>query len=188
MPSIILIGMPGAGKSTVGVLTAKTLGRPFIDTDLLIQQHAGLLLQDIIDRDGLREFLRQEEQTILKLAARHHVIATGGSVVYSARAMRHLRTLGTVIYLKVGLVELERRVKNITTRGMVRRPEQSFRQLYYERKPLYKKHGQVTIDCAGKTMEEIVAVISRKLTLVKTGRVAISPQRHKDTKNTINSL
>ncbi|HWR90038.1 MAG TPA: shikimate kinase [Dissulfurispiraceae bacterium] len=158
--NIVLIGMPGAGKSTVGVLLAKALGMPFVDTDLLIQASEGRLLQDIIDSGGIGEFLRVEEKVILSLNVRGHVIATGGSVVYSTGAMEHLRRDGFIIYLDVPLEQVEERIRNITTRGIAMRKGQDLREVYEERAPLYRKYADITVDCSGKDMETVVRIIA----------------------------
>ena len=140
--NLILIGMPGAGKSSVGVLLAKALGKTFIDTDLLIQKNEGRLLQDIINNDGLDKFLVIEENTILGLDTENSIIATGGSVVYSRRAMEHLKAKGIAIYLKVGLFKLTQRLKNMRTRGIAMKNGQSLSDLYRERTPMYEKHEE----------------------------------------------
>lgn len=159
MKNIVLIGMPGAGKSTVGVILAKTLGMRFIDTDLIIQESEGRLLQQILDTDGVARFREIEERCILSLAAANAVIATGGSVVYSDAAMRHLKEAGTAVYLRLDYPEIERRIRNIRTRGVLLRPGQSLYDLYRERQPLYERHADVTVDCGGKTAEEVVETI-----------------------------
>ena len=119
MKNIVLIGMPGAGKSTMGVILAKTLGRNFIDTDIVAQETTGRLLQDIIDKEGTAAFLKTEEKTILSLHCHNAVIATGGSVVFSKKAMDHLKKDGIVIWLDISFEEMVRRLNNITTRGIV---------------------------------------------------------------------
>ncbi len=153
--NIILIGMPGSGKSTVGVLLAKRTGRAFVDTDLLIQTKTGKTLQDIVDRDGYLALRRVEEQVLLGLALRGHVIATGGSAVYSQTAMEHLRTDGVVVFLKVGLGTLKARVKDYETRGLAKRPDQTIEDLFSERSALYREHADITIDCDGLDHEEV---------------------------------
>jgi len=157
MNSIILIGMPGAGKSTVGVILAKALGLRFIDTDILIQERTGRVLQDILDRDGYQEFTKYEEETILSLHPHHAVIATGGSVVRSDAAMAHLKSLGVVVYLRISFHEMEKRLSNITTRGIVLLPGQSLRDMYNERAPLYEKYADITIECTDEDFESVVA-------------------------------
>jgi len=154
--NIVLIGMPGAGKSTVGVVLAKTLGMRFVDTDLLIQERAGRMLQEILNEDGPDAFRRIEEEAILSLHPRRAVIATGGSVVYSGDAMAHLKAGGVIVYLEVPYAEMEARLKNITTRGIVLLPGQSLREMYDERIPLYERHADITIACLGKDLESVV--------------------------------
>ena len=161
--NIVLIGMPGAGKSTVGVLLAKALSRSFIDTDVHIQAREGARLQHIIDTRGLDVFRGVEEKHILSLNCRGHVIATGGSVVYSARAMAHLRAHGVTVHMALPLAELERRVTNLDSRGVVIGPGQSFADLYEERQPLYVRYADVSVDCAGITHEQTVARIVASL-------------------------
>ena len=148
MKNIVIIGMPGAGKSTMGVILAKTLGRNFIDTDIVAQEHTGRLLQEIIDEEGTGAFLKTEEKTILSLHCHNAVIATGGSVVFSAKAMEHLRKDGVVIYLNISFEEMVRRLSNITTRGIVLVAGQSLYDMYNQRVPLYEKYADITIDCS----------------------------------------
>ena len=159
MNNIILIGMPGAGKSTVGVILAKTLGMKFIDTDIAIQENSGRLLQEIIDTDGPDAFKTIEEKTILSLHCHHAVIATGGSVVFSERAMEHLTKNSVVVYLKISFEEMEKRLRNITTRGIVLRAGQDLFALYTQRTPLYEKYASITIDCEKDDFESIVKKI-----------------------------
>ncbi|MCX7748908.1 MAG: shikimate kinase [Clostridia bacterium] len=161
--NIILIGMPGAGKSTIGVLLAKALGMPFTDTDLLIQQNENRLLQDIINKDGMDTFLEAEERSILRLQAEGTVIATGGSVVYREKSMNHLKKSGKVFYLKLECDEIERRIMNITTRGIAMGACQDLKCLYNERIPLYEKYADELIDCFGKSIEEIVSEIKKRV-------------------------
>ena len=163
MKNIILIGMPGAGKSTIGVILAKTLGLDFIDTDLVIQHREKRILQDIIDDDGIKGFIKVEEDAILSLDCEDSVIATGGSVVLSEEAMEHLKKLGTVIFIDVSYKEIERRIRNITTRGIVKSKDKSLFDTYNERLPFYKKFADVTVIAKNKTSESIVTEI--KVTL-----------------------
>lgn len=160
--NLILIGMPGAGKSTVGVILAKTLGKTFIDTDLLIQKNEGRPLQDIINKDGLEKFLLIEENTLLGLNVQNSIIATGGSAVYSSKAMEQLKANGSAVYLKVGLFKLTQRLKNMRTRGIAMKNGQSFEDLYRERVPLYEKHADIIVDCTHKHMEKIIYEIKEK--------------------------
>jgi shikimate kinase len=156
MKNIVLIGMPGAGKSTMGVILAKTLGRNFIDTDIVAQETTGRLLQEIIDAEGTDAFLNTEEKTILSLHCHHAVIATGGSVVFSEKAMEHLKREGVVLYLKISFEEMEHRLKNITTRGIVLVAGQSLHEMYTQRVPLYEKYADITIDCTDGDFEQCV--------------------------------
>ena len=163
MANIVLIGMPGCGKSTVGVLLAKALGMAFLDTDIVLQAQEGTLLQALLDRIGIDAFLRREEEAILTVDAEDTVIATGGSVVYEARAMRHLHERGKVVYIALPYEEIERRLSNLATRGVALRPGQTLRMLYDERVPLYEKEADVTIETAGLDIEQTVAALARML-------------------------
>ena len=156
MKNIILIGMPSAGKSTVGVILAKTLGMNFIDTDIAIQENSRRLLQEIIDTDGPDAFKKIEEKTILSLHYHRAVIATGGSAVFSERAMEHLTQDGVVVYLKISFDEMEKRLRNITTRGIVLIAGQGLFDMYTQRIPLYEKYADITIDCSKDDFEIIV--------------------------------
>lgn len=160
MKNIVLIGMPAVGKSTIGVLLAKTLGFSFVDTDLIIQQDTGRLLQDIIDKDGLDAFCIAEERAICSVSAEGNaVIATGGSAVYSREAMLHLKKNGIVYYLSIPTEELAARLKNIKTRGIAKRPEDTIEDVFARRTALYREYADITVDCHGKTAEDTVAEI-----------------------------
>ncbi len=164
MENIVLIGMPGSGKSTVGVLLAKTLGYGFLDTDLTIQQREGALLQEILDRQGIDAFLDAEEEAICSVDCTATVIAPGGSVVCRAGAMAHLKALGRVVYLKVGPRALERRLSNISTRGIAMAPGQTIESLYDQRAPLYEAYADIIVEIAdGQTLEESVSGVLRSL-------------------------
>ena len=154
--NIILIGMPGAGKSTVGVILAKSLGMQFIDTDILIQERAGRMLQEILDKDGPDVFKWIEEETILSLHPCRAVIATGGSVVCSGAAMAHLKSAGVVVYLEIAYEEMKKRLKNITTRGILLLPGQNLRKMYDERISLYETYADITVVCSGEDFESVV--------------------------------
>ena len=162
--SIILIGMPGCGKSTVGVVLAKALGMNFIDTDLLISSRYGLTLQEIIDVRGLETFLAYEEQAGLSVCDRRAVIATGGSMVFSGKAMEHLSGLGTVVYLDVGLQDLEERLTNIRTRGVASRPGETLADIYRARTPLYETYAELRIPVSDHAhLEEVVECLAVQL-------------------------
>lgn len=161
--NIVLIGMPGAGKSTIGVILAKRTARDFIDTDVLIQLDQKQPLQDIVDVQGHLALRAIEEGVLVGLHCANTVVATGGSAVYSDAAMRHLRTIGTIVYLQLGLAELERRVADFSQRGLAKRADQSFADLFAERRPLYERYADIRIDCANKTPEAICDEIVRSL-------------------------
>jgi shikimate kinase len=154
--NVVLVGMPGAGKSTVGVLLAKRLSRAFLDTDVVIQGREHATLQEIIDERGIGEFRRLEERYVTELECDSTVVATGGSVIYSDTAMRKLSAAGVIVYLDVPLAELERRLTNFSTRGLVRRPEQALHDLYDERLPLYRRWADVTVECGTLPHEQVV--------------------------------
>ncbi len=163
MRNVVLIGMPGAGKSTVGVLLAKTLLMDFTDTDLLIQKETKKALCDIINENGTEYFIRLEEEVILQQSFMNSVIATGGSAVYGERAMKRLGESSVMVYLKVSLPELIKRLGDITTRGIAMDKDTGIPDLFAERSPLYEKYADFTIDCTDKTPEECVGIIAKKL-------------------------
>ena len=155
--------MPGSGKSTVGVLLAKRTSRDFVDTDVLIQVSQGRTLQDIVDTDGHQALRRIEEKVLLALDCHDHVIATGGSAAYSHAAMQHLKANGVIVFLDVDLPTLESRVRDFNTRGLAKRPDQSFADLFDERSVLYEKYADVTVQNTHVTQEEICETIIREL-------------------------
>jgi len=157
--NLVLVGMPGAGKSTVGVILAKQTSRDFVDTDLLIQTSQERTLQNIVDIDGYAALRKIEEDVLVGLSVKNHVIATGGSAVYSERAMAQLKSDGLVIYLDVDLPALLLRVHDFRTRGLAKRPDQDFTDLFHERLTLYTRYADLTIKCAGLTQEEVCAKI-----------------------------
>lgn len=161
--NVVLIGMPGAGKSTVGVLLAKVLSRQFLDTDVYIQAREGRRLQDIIDTDGMEAFCRLEERYMVGLERTRHVIATGGSVVYGDAAMTHLRLGGVIVHLDLSLEALRRRLTDLDTRGVVMAPGETLEQLFEERQPLYRHYADLTVNCEGLTHEQVVSHIVRLL-------------------------
>ncbi len=161
--NIILTGMPAVGKSTIGVLLAKRLGLAFMDTDIAIQTAEQKSLQALIQANGLEKFCDLEEQHILALDCADTVIATGGSVVYRAAAMRHLSAGGTVVYLEIDLENLEKRLSDIDARGVVYAPGQSLADLYAERMPLYRKTADMTIKASGVTPDQLVSKVVAQL-------------------------
>ena len=161
--NIVLIGMPGAGKSTLGVLLAKALGMGFLDTDIVIQQREGRVLQDIIDRDGVDVFLNCEQRAICSVDVYSCVVATGGSAVYSDEAMHHLSRNGTIVFLRAPYEEISRRLRDISTRGVVLKNGADLRQTYDERAPLYEKYADITVDCSEESMESSLNEIIKKL-------------------------
>lgn len=166
MNNIILIGMPGVGKSSIGVILAKELGMQFLDSDLLIQQKEKRLLREILEQDGVDGFLRIEEQVNASIETDRAVIATGGSAVYSEKAMKHLRAAGTVVYLKLEYEPLSRRLGDLHNRGVVLREGQTLKELFTERDPLYHKYADLVVDETGrdmeKTLQEVIAAINGK--------------------------
>lgn len=162
MENIILIGMPGSGKSTAGVLIAKKIGYGFIDTDLLIQKRKGMLLCDILSLYGTEGFIKIEECVNAELVAERCVVATGGSVIYGDRAMQNLRSSGKIVYLQVGTQELERRLRgeDIFARGVVMRKNgETIAELMAERAPFYEKYADITINCDGLSLDETVEAV-----------------------------
>lgn len=153
--NIILIGMPGAGKSTVGVVLAKRLGYSFLDSDLVIQEKTGRLLHELISEYGTDGFLTIEDEVNAGLECARTVVATGGSVIYGDAAMDHLRKLGCVIYLKLSYAEVKARLGDLKERGVALKNGQTLRQLYDERCPLYEKYAHVTFECEGKPVRQI---------------------------------
>ena len=167
--SVILIGMPGSGKSTVGVLLAKELGLDFIDTDVAIQVREHQTLQHILDESGYQALRDIEESVVLEVELAEKVVATGGSVVYGAKAMQRLREAGTVVYLSAGIETLEQRIHNHQTRGIAKRPGQSFEDLFAERTALYERYADISIDCNDGTPEMLVdAIVARLQTAGKS--------------------
>lgn len=161
MNNVILIGMPGCGKSTLGVLLAKSLGMTFLDTDLVIQDREHALLSQLIRTHGSDGFLALEESICAQLDVNNSVIATGGSVVYSQAGMEALKRNGTVVYLAATYEEVEKRVTNITTRGIVLKHGCSLQDAFVERVPLYEQYSDYTVDGTGKSIEECVEEIVR---------------------------
>lgn len=157
--NIIIIGMPGSGKSTCGVIAAKAMLKNFFDTDLLLQGLEQARLQSILDEKGIDYFISAEERAILSLQLDATVIATGGSVIYSSAAMEHLRSMGRIIYLHLSYDTMLSRINNITTRGVVMKTGTSLADMYNERLPLYQKYADVVIECDNSTIEQTVEKI-----------------------------
>ncbi len=161
--NVILIGMPAVGKSTLGVILAKRLGFAFTDTDLLIQTGEGESLSSIIEKRGTQQFCELEAHYILQLSLEATVIATGGSAVYRSEAMAHLKNLGYIVFLDIGLTPLAERLREMDGRGVVRQPGQTLDQLYAERRPLYQRYAQITVDCTHCTPEVAVRKVLAEL-------------------------
>lgn len=169
MKNVTLIGMPGSGKSTVGVLLAKALGYGFLDVDLVIQQREGALLQDIIDTKGVDYFLDREEEAVCSVHCEQHVIAPGGSAVLREKGGAHLKTLGPVVYLNVPLEELQKRIQNLDSRGIAMKPGQTLADVLAYRAPLYEQYADLIIDCGGEQPLDVTAkkVLEQVLPLVQ---------------------
>ena len=163
MSNIVLIGMPGCGKSTVGVILAKTLGIGFVDTDLIIQQREKRLLQDIIDTDGIQKFLDCESEAVKTLDCDNSVVATGGSVVFREECMKHLKENGKIFFLNVSLPEIKSRLDNINTRGVAADKSQTIDDIFNQRYPLYEKYADYILDLNNSNVEETVEKICKLL-------------------------
>lgn len=159
MKNVVLIGMPGAGKSTIGVILAKVLGFSFIDSDLLIQEQEGCLLKDIIKEKGIEGFQTIENQVNRSINTENSVIATGGSIIYCPEAMDHLRKIGIVVYIELSYETINKRLGNIRQRGVVFREGQTLKSLYEERCPLYEKYAHITINGENMGVEELMEKI-----------------------------
>lgn len=163
MNNITLLGMPGAGKSTIGVLLAKALGYDFLDTDLLIQNQEHMLLREIIAQRGLEEFKKIEEQVNASVKADKTVIAPGGSVIYGEKAMKHLSDISKVIYLELSYEELTKRLGDLTQRGVVFENGQTLRDIYDERVPLYEKYADLFVKTDGLDIGEVLEKVLQNL-------------------------
>ncbi len=157
--NIVLIGMPGSGKSTVGIILAKLTSKSFVDTDVLIQINEGRSLQAIVDNDGHMVLRAIEERVLLTLECQNHVISTGGSAAYSESAMHHLKGDGIVVFLHADLDTLRGRIRNFDTRGLAKRPDQTFEDLFQERLSLYSRYADFTIETVGYSQEEVCSHI-----------------------------
>lgn len=156
--NIILIGMPGAGKSTVGVVMAKIRGMQFIDTDLLLQQQTGVLLQELIDQKGKDAFLDLEAETICQVKDCNAIVAPGGSVIGRPESIKHLKETGIVVYLEIAFEELVKRLGDVSARGITIERDQTLLSLYHERVPLYRKYADITVNCSGNLRIEDTAL------------------------------
>lgn len=165
--NITLIGMPAAGKSTVGVLLAKRLGYSFVDVDILIQQKEKRLLKQIIAEDGQEGFMAIENRVNAEIDVDQSIIAPGGSVIYGKEAMEHLKEISTVVYLKLSYEEVEHRLGNLVDRGVVLKDGMTLRDLYDERIPYYEKYADITIEEGGKsigaTVDELRDIMEKRL-------------------------
>lgn len=160
MNNVILIGMPGSGKSTVGVVLAKRLGYHFLDSDLVIQERTGKLLHQLIEEHGEEGFLKLENDINASIQVQDTVIATGGSAVYGEEAMQHLGQLGVIVYLKLSYEELESRLGDLHERGVVLKPGYTLADLYAERIPLYERYADLTVEGNGKDIRQVVEEIA----------------------------
>lgn len=163
MDNIILIGMPGSGKSSVGVVLAKALGYHFLDVDLLIQEREGALLQEIINEQGVDRFLDVERDAICSVDCHHTVVAPGGSCVCREESIAHMRRLGTVVYLKLSLEEVEGRIHNLATRGIALEPGQTIADVYEYRTPLYERCAHLTVPADGQSLAGTVEAVKKAL-------------------------
>lgn len=161
--NIVLIGMPGAGKSTIGVLLAKAINYDFLDADLVIQKQYNKKLYEIINEKGIDEFLNIEDKTISDIDVKETVIATGGSAVYGENAMKHMKENGVVVYLKLSCVEIINRISNIKTRGIAMKGGKTIFDIYNERVPLYEKYADIIIDAEGTSVEECVTLVTETI-------------------------
>ena len=161
--NIVLIGMPGAGKSSIGVVLAKNMGMSFVDSDLVIQEQEGKKLHELIEENGLEGFLAIESRVNAALHPKTAVIATRGSAIYSEQAMEHLRSIAMVVYLKLPYESIQERLGDLTERGVVLREGLTLRGLYEERVPLYEKYANMTVDCENKNIREIVTELAKRL-------------------------
>ena len=163
MENIILIGMPGSGKSTIGVVLAKVLGYEFLDSDLVIQKEEGRLLSEIIAQEGIDGFIAVENRVNAGLDVQHTVVATGGSAVYGREAMEHLKKIGTVLYLKLDYEQLCGRLGDLADRGVVLREGQTLHDLYLERVPLYEQYADIIIDEKDNDIRRTLQIIKKQL-------------------------
>ncbi len=167
MKNIVLIGMPGAGKSTIGVILAKVLGYNFVDTDLVIQEKEKKLLSEIIEEKGLEGFIEIENRVNSEISVQKCVIATGGSVIYGKEAMEHLSEIGTIVYIKLNYKTLKKRLGNIKQRGVVLKEGQDLKSLFDERCPLYEKYSDLTVNAEKLDVEETLEKVLKRLKKIR---------------------
>ena len=164
--NIVLIGMPGAGKSTIGVVLAKIIGYHFLESDLVIQERENRLLHEIISQEGTEGFLKIENDVNASLVAERSIIATGGSVVYGKEAMEHLKEIGEIVYLKADYQTIQKRLGNLEKRGVALKPGQTLKNLYDERTRLYEAYADIIVDEKGLGTEETIGEVLRGLNLL----------------------
>lgn len=164
MSNVILVGMPGCGKSTVGVVLAKSLGYDFTDTDLIISKRTGKKLQNLIDEDGIEKFLEVENQVGKELSCEETVVATGGSMIMNEDAMEHLKSIGKIVYVNVPLQVLKKRITNMKTRGIVFGKGETLDDVFMKRTPLYEKYADIIINVSkSNSLEQTVNKIVKGL-------------------------
>lgn len=164
--NIVLIGMPGVGKSTIGVILAKIIGYHFLDSDLVIQERENRLLHEIISAEGTEGFLKIENEVNASLQMERTIIATGGSAVYGKEAMEHLKEIGEVVYLKADYETIQKRLGNLRKRGVALKEGQTLKDLYEERCALYEKYADVIVDEHGLGTEETIGAVLRGLKII----------------------
>lgn len=165
--AVVLIGMPGCGKSTIGVVLAKMMGYEFVDSDLEIQKREGKLLSEIIEEKGNAAFRKIEEKVNCKISVKHSVLATGGSAVYGERAMRRLSEHALVVYIKLPFETIERRVGSLEERGVSLSEGQSLEQLFNERSPLYEKYSDIVVETAGLRISEAIKKVKEAVDMLR---------------------
>ncbi len=161
--NIILIGMPGSGKSTLGVVLAKKIGYSFIDSDIVIQDTYKKTLEQLIEENGDTGFIKIENDVNCLISPEHTIIATGGSAVYGSGAMKHLKEIGTVVYLRVSEMDLNERLGSLKERGVVSNGKTTVKEIFEDRKALYEKYADITVDLEGKTLRESVEELAKCL-------------------------
>ena len=161
--NVVMVGMPGAGKSTIGVLLAKEMTLDFLDVDVYMQGREGRRLQEIIDTDGIETFAKMEDRYLQEISVMDTIVSTGGSAIYAREGMKHLKRRGVVIFLKINMKTLEERLGDFSSRGVVMRDGQTFEGLFQERNTLYAAEADEVIECDGKNQETLVQEIIERL-------------------------